>query len=107
MDVFEKLKTPASSKKNVRFSGKNREKRERLICRASTSVSPKSVLTVAVSFQAGREVVEHVQRRACPSVYRLDPWPACSQRPAAKGRMSRPTPCVKSFRFVISPASDT
>ena len=52
-EVLEKVKTPASSRKNDRFSGKNREKRDRLIWRASTSVSPKSVFTVADSFRLG------------------------------------------------------
>ena len=51
--VLAKLKTPAPSRKNDRFSGNSSEKRERLICRASTSVSPKSVLNVAVSFRLG------------------------------------------------------
>ena len=51
--MLAKRKTPASSRKNDRFSGKNNEKRWRLICRASTSVSPKSVLTVAVIFRLG------------------------------------------------------
>ena len=39
--------------RTARFSGNSTEKRDRLICRASTSVSPKSVLTVAVSFRLG------------------------------------------------------
>ena len=51
--VLAKVKTPASSRKKDRFSGKSIEKRVRLICRASTSVSPKSVLKVAVSFRLG------------------------------------------------------
>ena len=48
--VVAKLKTPASCRKKERFSGKKIEKRVKLICRASTSVSAKSVLRVAVSF---------------------------------------------------------
>ena len=51
--VLAKLKTPAPSRKNDRFSGNSTEKRDRLIWRASTSVSPKSVLKVAVSFRLG------------------------------------------------------
>jgi hypothetical protein len=51
--VLAKLKTPASSRKNARFSGNSSEKRERLICRVSTSVSPKSVLTVPMSLRLG------------------------------------------------------
>jgi hypothetical protein len=49
--VLAKPKTPAPCRKNARFSGKSTEKRDRLICRASTSVSPKSVLSVAVSLR--------------------------------------------------------
>jgi hypothetical protein len=41
----EKMSWP--SRKNVRLSGKNSGKRVRFICRASTSVSAKSVFTVA------------------------------------------------------------
>jgi hypothetical protein len=51
--VLANPKTPAPCRKNDRFSGKSTEKRDRLIWRASTSVSPKSVLTVAVSFRLG------------------------------------------------------
>ena len=51
--MLAKLKTPAPCRKKDRFSGKSTEKRERLIWRASTSVSPKSVLKVAVSFRLG------------------------------------------------------
>ena len=53
MPVVAKLKTPASCRKNVRFSGKKMEKRVRLICRASTSVSPKSVFAVNDSLRLG------------------------------------------------------
>ena len=45
--------TPAPCRKKARFSGNSTENRARLICRASTSVSPKSVLTVAVSLRLG------------------------------------------------------
>lgn len=51
--VLAKLNTPASSRKNARFSGKSSEKRVRLIWRASTSVSPKSVLNVPASLRLG------------------------------------------------------
>ena len=40
---------PAFSRKNGRFSGKNRSKRLRLICSSSTSTWAKSVLKVASS----------------------------------------------------------
>ena len=51
--VLANVKTPASSRKKERFSGNSSENRDRLICRASTSVSPKSVLMVPVSFRLG------------------------------------------------------
>ena len=40
------VKMPAFSRKNGRFSGKNRLKRSRLICWSSTSTCAKSVLNV-------------------------------------------------------------
>ena len=46
-------KMPAFSRKNGRFSGKNRSKRVRLICSSSTSTWAKSVLNVASSVRLG------------------------------------------------------
>ena len=46
-------KNPAFSRKNGRFSGKNRSNRVRLICSSSTSTCAKSVLNVASSVRLG------------------------------------------------------
>ena len=47
------VKNPAFSRKNGRFSGKNRSNRSRLTCWSSISTCAKSVLTVASSTRLG------------------------------------------------------
>ena len=48
-----KEKMSTSWRKKSRFSGKNSEKRVRLICRSSTSVAEKSVFSVSTPVSEG------------------------------------------------------
>ena len=77
--------TPAPSRKNARFSGKNSGNRVRLIWRSSASVSAKSVLTVTDAFMFGVRFLK-MSRPACSL---LSP---VSRPPERYGRMSRPSP---------------
>ncbi len=86
--------TPAPSRKNVRFSGKRSSKRVRLIWRASTSVSAKSVLTVREAVRL--EVM--LLKTSRPGLK----LPLLFSSPAeTNGLMSRPRPC----RRPVSPES--
>ena len=55
------LKIPEFSRKNSRFSGKNRLNRVRLICCSSASTWEKSVLYVKSQRQAGRDTVLRIE----------------------------------------------
>ena len=91
-------KTPAPSKKKVLFSGRNSSKRVRLICRASTSVSAKSVLTVSEAVTPGVMLL----KTSSPA---LNLPLSFSSPPETKGRMSRPRPCCRPVSPVSCPAA--
>ena len=84
----------------MRFSGKKSGKRVRLVCRVSTSVSAKSVLTVseASAFAPSRWVTSRLGS-SVPSVERVRRRVRRS-RPPAPGARSRPRPRSKSGRPV-------
>ena len=78
--------TPAPSRKNVRFSGKNSGNRVRLTWRMSASVSAKSVLTVIDALRFGVRFLKTSRPPVnCPS--------PSSRPPDMYGRTSRPWPC--------------
>ena len=91
-------KTPAPSRKNVLFSGKNSSNRVRLIWRESTSVSAKSVLTVSDAVRL--EVI--ALKTSAPSLALPRPF---SSPPDRKGRTSSPRPCLASPRPRSCPAA--
>ena len=82
-------KSPAFSRKNGRFSGKNRLKRSRFTCCSSTSTWAKSVLTVASSVRLG-VTLYLASRPTSPKnfVSRLDA-PRCLASPSVYGMSAR------------------
>ena len=94
------------SRKNVRFSGKNSGKRVRFVWRVSTSVSAKSVLSVA---DASRLAPSRCVTSRLTSFVadRSAPGAGISVPAVTDGRTLTPMPSSKSGRPSSRPARET
>ena len=91
------------SRKKARFSGKKRGKRVRFVCRTSTSVSAKSVLTVNDAI-APAPTSCVTSRLASPLLLQGAPLARKPEAPTTEGVTLRPSPRSKRGSPVSRPA---